>query len=200
MASTRTLTPTNPVRSVRKTLGIQDSAQWNVPVWRDSTEHLLIPHPLHVLVGLFVGGWSSTLSFTLFYFYNRTNCFMGIFILSGPPGPPEDLTSNPLLSVGSVQLMWRSPANTGGRKDVTYNVFCERCNGALCVPCGGRVRFEPTQTALSKPEVTVSAMEPHINYTFTVEALNGVSEFINKKSVASITTVLHFTGTNYCLR
>ncbi|XP_062853520.1 ephrin type-A receptor 2a [Trichomycterus rosablanca] len=112
---------------------------------------------------------------------------------SGPPGPPEDLTSNPLLTVGSVQLMWRPPANTGGRKDVTYNVLCERCNGALCVPCGGRVRFEPTPSALSEPEVTVSELEPHINYTFTVEALNGVSQFSRQKSVISITTVLHFT-------
>ncbi|KAG9276992.1 ephrin type-A receptor 2-like [Astyanax mexicanus] len=112
---------------------------------------------------------------------------------TGPPGPPEDLTFTPLLTVGTLQLTWRPPSNTGGRSDVTYNVGCERCDGAVCVPCGNRVRFEPSQTALPDPEVTVSELEPHINYTFTVEAFNGVSQFSRQRSSDSITTVLHFT-------
>ncbi|XP_066519934.1 ephrin type-A receptor 2a isoform X2 [Hoplias malabaricus] len=113
---------------------------------------------------------------------------------SGPPGPPENLTFTPHLTVGTVQLTWKPPSNTGGRNDVNYNVGCERCDGALCVPCGGRVRFEPALTALRDPEVIISELEPHINYTFTVEALNGVSQFSRQKATDSITTVLHFTN------
>ncbi|KAB5584046.1 hypothetical protein PHYPO_G00102890 [Pangasianodon hypophthalmus] len=112
---------------------------------------------------------------------------------SSPPTPPEDLKAAHRLTAGSVQLTWRPPSNTGGRTDIVYNVVCERCNGAICAPCGGRVRFEPTHTSLREPEVIVSELEPHINYTFKVEALNGVSHLSPQKSTASITTVLHFT-------
>lgn len=110
------------------------------------------------------------------------------------PSPPRDLVYTPLLTAGSLQLLWRPPADTGGRSDVTYSVACERCEGGLCSLCGGRVRFEPAQTALRAPEVVVSELEPHVNYTFTVEAQNGVSQFSRKRAMASITTVLHFTG------
>ncbi|KAL7833053.1 hypothetical protein SRHO_G00300710 [Serrasalmus rhombeus] len=112
---------------------------------------------------------------------------------SGPPGPPEDLTFTPLLTVGSLKLTWKPPGNTGGRSDVTYDVKCERCDGATCVPCGSRVQFQSAHTALRNPEVTVSELEPHVNYTFTVEVLNGVSQFSRQKASASITTLLHFT-------
>uniref|UniRef100_A0AAR2LA40 receptor protein-tyrosine kinase n=1 Tax=Pygocentrus nattereri TaxID=42514 RepID=A0AAR2LA40_PYGNA len=112
---------------------------------------------------------------------------------SGPPGPPEDLTFTPLLTVGSLKLTWKPPGNTGGRSDVTYDVKCERCDGAMCVPCGSRVQFQSAHTALRNPEVTVSELEPHVNYTFTVEVLNGVSQFSRQKASASITTLLHFT-------
>lgn len=115
---------------------------------------------------------------------------------SGPPTPPEDLKSTPSLTAGAVQLTWRPPFNTGGRTDIVYNVACERCNGAICAPCGGRVHFEPTRTSLRVPEVTVSGLEPHINYTFKVEALNGVSHLSSVKATASITTMVHVTGIN----
>ncbi len=56
------------------------------------------------------------------------------------------------------------------------------------------MRFEPAQMALKDPEVVVSELEPHVNYTFTVEAQSGVSQFSRKRATATITTVLHFTG------
>lgn len=93
-----------------------------------------------------------------------------------------------------MKLTWRPPANTGGRSDITYSVACERCENGLCSLCGGRVRFEPAQTALKDPEVVVSELEPNVNYTFTVEAQNGVSQFSRKRATTGITTVLHFTG------
>uniref|UniRef100_A0A8C2L6F2 receptor protein-tyrosine kinase n=1 Tax=Cyprinus carpio TaxID=7962 RepID=A0A8C2L6F2_CYPCA len=109
------------------------------------------------------------------------------------PSPPQNLVYTTLLTAGSLQLTWRPPADTGGRSDITYSVVCERCEGGLCSLCGGRVRFEPAQTALKDPEVVVSELEPHVNYTFTVEAQSGVSQFSRKRATASITTVLHFT-------
>uniref|UniRef100_A0A8C2INM6 receptor protein-tyrosine kinase n=1 Tax=Cyprinus carpio TaxID=7962 RepID=A0A8C2INM6_CYPCA len=112
---------------------------------------------------------------------------------SSLPSPPQNLVYKPLLTAGSLQLSWRLPADTGGRSDITYSVVCERCEGGLCSLCGGRVRFEPVQTALKDPEVVVSELEPHVNYTFTVEAHNGVSQFSRRRATASITTVLHFT-------
>ncbi|XP_016100805.1 ephrin type-A receptor 2-like, partial [Sinocyclocheilus grahami] len=112
---------------------------------------------------------------------------------SSLPSPPQNLVYMPLLTAGSLQLSWRPPADTGGRSDITYSVACERCEGGLCSLCGGRVRFEPAQTALKDPEVVVSELEPHVNYTFTVEAQSGVSQFSRKRATASITTALHFT-------
>uniref|UniRef100_A0A673G6M0 receptor protein-tyrosine kinase n=1 Tax=Sinocyclocheilus rhinocerous TaxID=307959 RepID=A0A673G6M0_9TELE len=113
---------------------------------------------------------------------------------SSLPSPPQNLVYTPLLTAGSLQLTWRPPADIGGRSDITYSVACERCEGGLCSLCGGRVRFEPAQTALKDPEVVVSELEPHVNYTFTVEAQSGVSQFSRKRATASITTVLHFTA------
>ncbi|XP_051561850.1 ephrin type-A receptor 2a isoform X3 [Myxocyprinus asiaticus] len=112
---------------------------------------------------------------------------------SALPSPPRDIVYTSLLRAGSLQLTWHPPADTGGRNDITYNVACERCEGGLCSPCGGRVLFEPAQTVLKDPEVVVSELEPHVNYTFTVEAQSGVSQFSRKKATTSITTVHHFT-------
>uniref|UniRef100_A0A673GD84 receptor protein-tyrosine kinase n=1 Tax=Sinocyclocheilus rhinocerous TaxID=307959 RepID=A0A673GD84_9TELE len=111
---------------------------------------------------------------------------------SSLPSPPQNLVYTPLLTAGSLQLTWRPPADIGGRSDITYSVACERCEGGLCSLCGGRVRFEPAQTALKDPEVVVSELEPHVNYTFTVEAQSGVSQFSRKRATASITTWASF--------
>uniref|UniRef100_A0A671P571 receptor protein-tyrosine kinase n=1 Tax=Sinocyclocheilus anshuiensis TaxID=1608454 RepID=A0A671P571_9TELE len=107
---------------------------------------------------------------------------------SSLPSPPQNLVYMPLPTAGSLQLTWRPPADIGGRSDITYSVACERCEGGLCSLCGGRVRFEPAQTALKDPEVVVSELDPHVNYTFTVEAQSGVSQFSRKRATASITT------------
>uniref|UniRef100_A0A671SGU2 receptor protein-tyrosine kinase n=1 Tax=Sinocyclocheilus anshuiensis TaxID=1608454 RepID=A0A671SGU2_9TELE len=107
---------------------------------------------------------------------------------SSLPSPPQNLVYTPLLTAGSLQLSWRPPADPGGRSDITYSVACERCEGGLCSLCGGRVRFEPAQMALKDPEVVVSELEPHVNYTFTVKAQSGVSQFSRKRATASVTT------------
>lgn len=57
---------------------------------------------------------------------------------------------------------------------------CSQCRGAAvdggpCQPCGGGVRFSPGASGLTAPAVRVSGLEPYANYTFNVEAQNGVS-------------------------
>lgn len=83
---------------------------------------------------------------------------------------------------------------TGGRGDLTYSVVCELCEGASCVPCGEKIRFEPDPTDLQDTMVVVSDLDSHLNYTFTVEAHSGVSQYSSQKPTSTITTALHYTG------
>uniref|UniRef100_A0A672JYF6 receptor protein-tyrosine kinase n=1 Tax=Sinocyclocheilus grahami TaxID=75366 RepID=A0A672JYF6_SINGR len=116
-------------------------------------------------------------------------------VCSGLPSAPQSLVATTAqMSIGRLQLSWRPPADTGGRSDITYTVVCERCEGRACQPCGEKVRLDPSNTDLKETRVTVSELEPHLNYTFTVEARSGVSQFSNKRATSSINTALHYTG------
>lgn len=77
---------------------------------------------------------------------------------------------------------------------MTYSVSCKHCEDDLCTPCSERVHFEPSATALRDTIVTVSDMEPHLNYTFTVEAHNGVSRYSLQRATSNITAMLRDTG------
>ncbi|KAM3621771.1 uncharacterized protein V6R79_015758 [Siganus canaliculatus] len=112
---------------------------------------------------------------------------------SAPPSAPRDLTSTTLSAMGRLQLSWSPPLVTGGRSDLTYSVECEHCDGATCVPCGEKIRFEPGPTDLQDSTVIVTDLDSHLNYTFTVEAHSGVSQFGSSKPSASITTALDYT-------
>uniref|UniRef100_A0AAR2LNC3 receptor protein-tyrosine kinase n=1 Tax=Pygocentrus nattereri TaxID=42514 RepID=A0AAR2LNC3_PYGNA len=98
---------------------------------------------------------------------------------SGLPSAPQNLAATTAqMAVGKLQLSWSPPADTGGRTDITYNVVCDRCEGSVCQPCGEKVRYDPSNTDLKEISVIISELEPHLNYTFTVEARNGVSQLI----------------------
>ncbi|XP_048033890.1 ephrin type-A receptor 2 [Megalobrama amblycephala] len=113
---------------------------------------------------------------------------------SGLPSAPQSLLATTAqMSIGRLQLSWRPPADTGGRSDITYTVVCERCEGRACQTCGEKVRFDPSNSDLKETRVTVSELEPHLNYSFTVEARSGVSQFSNKRAISSINTALHYT-------
>ncbi|KAL2091476.1 hypothetical protein ACEWY4_013739 [Coilia grayii] len=111
---------------------------------------------------------------------------------SSPPSPPRDVVAT-ALSSSRLQLTWHIPVDTGGRSDITYSVTCEHCEGATCVSCGERVHFEPSDAALRDTIVTVSDLEPHLNYTFTVEVHSGVSRYGQQRATSSITAVLQDT-------
>ncbi|NWZ22978.1 EPHA2 protein, partial [Asarcornis scutulata] len=102
-----------------------------------------------------------------------------------PPSPPGSVTA---VGLGAaVQLRWSPPADTGGRQDVTYSVTCEQCwpESGECRPCDGGIRYSQPPRGLVGTGVTVTDLEPHVNYTFTVEARNGVSAFSAHRSVAA---------------
>uniref|UniRef100_A0A8C3BLL9 receptor protein-tyrosine kinase n=1 Tax=Cairina moschata TaxID=8855 RepID=A0A8C3BLL9_CAIMO len=94
----------------------------------------------------------------------------------GPPSAPRSAISN--VNETSVFLEWIPPADTGGRKDVSYYIACKKCNShsGLCEACGGHVRYLPQQTGLKNTSVMMVDLLAHTNYTFEIEAVNGVSD------------------------
>ncbi|XP_031722310.1 ephrin type-A receptor 10 isoform X3 [Anarrhichthys ocellatus] len=96
-----------------------------------------------------------------------------------PPSPPRDLVYT--LKQSTLILEWAAPSDAGGRVDLTYSVGCRRCVGRQCEPCGASIGFVPQQVGLMERTVTVVNLLPNTNYTFTVEALNGVSELLPSK-------------------
>ncbi|KAM9776549.1 ephrin type-A receptor 10 isoform 1-T2 [Syngnathus typhle] len=96
-----------------------------------------------------------------------------------PPSPPRDLVYT--MKQSTLILDWAAPSDTGGRVDLTYNLGCRHCGGRQCEPCGASIGFVPQQVGLTERTVTVVNLLPNTNYTFTVEALNGVSELLPNK-------------------
>ncbi|XP_078233786.1 ephrin type-A receptor 5 isoform X6 [Pogona vitticeps] len=94
----------------------------------------------------------------------------------GPPSAPRSAISN--VNETSVFLEWIPPADTGGRKDVSYYIACKRCNShsGLCEACGSHVRYLPQQSGLRNTSVMMVDLLAHTNYTFEIEAVNGVSD------------------------
>ncbi|XP_041826302.1 ephrin type-A receptor 5 [Melanotaenia boesemani] len=93
-----------------------------------------------------------------------------------PPSAPRNAISN--VNETSVFLEWSIPMETGGRKDVHYNIICRRVlpDGRGLEECGPNVRFLPRRVGLSNTSVMVADLQSHTNYSFLLEAVNGVSE------------------------
>uniref|UniRef100_A0A3B3UVL0 receptor protein-tyrosine kinase n=1 Tax=Poecilia latipinna TaxID=48699 RepID=A0A3B3UVL0_9TELE len=93
-----------------------------------------------------------------------------------PPSAPRNAISN--VNETSVFLEWSIPVETGGRKDIRYNILCRRVlpDGRGLEECGPNVRFLPRRLGLSNTSVMVADLQSHTNYSFLLEAINGVSE------------------------
>ncbi|XP_029353016.1 ephrin type-A receptor 7 isoform X2 [Echeneis naucrates] len=93
-----------------------------------------------------------------------------------PPSAPQNLVYN--INQTTISLEWSPPVDTGGRNDVRYRVICRRCSWEPeeCVPCGLNVGYSPAQSELVETYVTITDLLAHANYTFEVEAVNGVSD------------------------
>ncbi|XP_030625877.1 ephrin type-A receptor 3 [Chanos chanos] len=120
-----------------------------------------------------------------------------------PPSAP----GNPISTVNetAVTLEWSPPRDSGGRGDVTYSVHCRKCSGEVdaggagagerCVPCGSGPHFSPRQFGLALPRVLVTELQPHTNYTFSIEALNGVSDLSpSPRPLVSVNVTTSQTG------
>uniref|UniRef100_A0A671SEB3 Ephrin type-A receptor 10 n=1 Tax=Sinocyclocheilus anshuiensis TaxID=1608454 RepID=A0A671SEB3_9TELE len=102
-----------------------------------------------------------------------------------PPSPPRDLVYT--LKQSTLILEWAAPNDSGGRGYLTYSIGCRRCVGpprapqVQCEPCGASVGFVPQQSGLTECTVTIVSLLPNSNYSFSVEARNGVSELLPNK-------------------
>ncbi|KAM7424305.1 hypothetical protein PAMA_000576 [Pampus argenteus] len=117
-----------------------------------------------------------------------------------PPSPPRNLVS--LINDTALFLQWMPPSDTGGRKDITYNILCQRCDGSdadngmtQCEPCEPDLRFIPRPLGLTGTSVAILDFAMHANYTFHVEAVNGVSGLgVAARSLANVSINTHQAG------
>uniref|UniRef100_A0A2R8ZB35 Ephrin type-A receptor 2 n=1 Tax=Pan paniscus TaxID=9597 RepID=A0A2R8ZB35_PANPA len=110
-----------------------------------------------------------------------------------PPSAPHYLTA---VGMGAkVELRWMPPQDSGGREDIVYSVTCEQCwpESGECGPCEASVRYSEPPHGLTRTSVTVSDLEPHMNYTFTVEARNGVSGLVTSRSFRTASVSINQT-------
>ncbi|XP_039085026.1 ephrin type-A receptor 2 isoform X1 [Hyaena hyaena] len=110
-----------------------------------------------------------------------------------PPSAPHYLTA---VGMGAkVELRWTPPQDSGGREDIIYSVTCEQCwpESGECGPCEASVRYSEPPHALTRTSVIVSDLEPHMNYTFAVEARNGVSGLVASRSFRTASVSINQT-------
>lgn len=122
---------------------------------------------------------------------------MDFLLLTGPPSPPRNLMFN--LNDTCLMLEWSPPSDTGGRRDLTYNVQCKRCGpqSNQCQLCEEDLRFLPRPLGLTNATVTVMDFSAHANYTFEIESLNGVSDMSSFPRQVAIITVSTDQGGEY---
>lgn len=102
-----------------------------------------------------------------------------------------------------MTLEWSPPSDSGGRNDVTYRVICKRCSWEQgeCVPCVNTVGYVPQQSGLVDTYITVVDLVAHANYTFEVEAVNGVSDLSRTQRLfAAVSITTGQAGMYSCLR
>ncbi|XP_032738135.1 ephrin type-A receptor 6 isoform X4 [Lontra canadensis] len=112
-----------------------------------------------------------------------------------PPSAPRNVAFN--INETALILEWSPPSDTGGRKDLTYSVICKKCglDTSQCEDCGGGLRFIPRHSGLINNSVIVLDFVSHVNYTFEIEAMNGVSELsFSPKPFTAITVTTDQDG------
>ncbi|XP_010868768.1 ephrin type-B receptor 4a isoform X1 [Esox lucius] len=92
-----------------------------------------------------------------------------------PPSAPRNIVTQ--INDTTVTLEWSEPQDSGGRTDLSYSVECSLCEASTgpCSPCGDNVSYRPFQRGLLGRRVVVWGLMPHTTYTFSIQALNGVS-------------------------
>ncbi|XP_066493543.1 ephrin type-B receptor 2 [Tiliqua scincoides] len=92
------------------------------------------------------------------------------------PSAPQSVISS--VNETSLMLEWSPPRDSGGREDLVYNIICKSCSSGrgACTRCGDNVQFTPRQLGLTEPRVYISDLLAHTQYTFEIQAVNGVTD------------------------
>ncbi|XP_051977532.1 ephrin type-B receptor 3-like isoform X6 [Xyrauchen texanus] len=104
------------------------------------------------------------------------------------PSAPRNVISS--VNETSLLLEWSEPRDQGGRDDIFYNVICKKClpERGTCTRCDDNVDISPRHLGLTERHVTVRNLQAHTQYSFEIQAVNGVS---NKSPYAP-----HFASVN----
>ncbi|XP_036602528.1 ephrin type-B receptor 2 isoform X3 [Trichosurus vulpecula] len=92
------------------------------------------------------------------------------------PSAPQAVISS--INETSLMLEWTPPRDSGGREDLVYNIICKSCGSGrgACTRCGDNVQFAPRQLGLTEPRIYISDLLAHTQYTFEIQAVNGVTD------------------------
>ncbi|XP_058017323.1 ephrin type-B receptor 2 isoform X3 [Ahaetulla prasina] len=92
------------------------------------------------------------------------------------PSAPQAVISS--VNETSLMLEWTPPRDSGGREDLVYNIICKSCGSGrrACTRCGDNVQFTPRQLGLTEPRVYINDLLAHTQYTFEIQAVNGVTD------------------------
>uniref|UniRef100_A0A8C4H033 receptor protein-tyrosine kinase n=1 Tax=Dicentrarchus labrax TaxID=13489 RepID=A0A8C4H033_DICLA len=108
--------------------------------------------------------------------YYRTDSDPSQMPCTTVPSAPQNVIS--IVNETSLRLEWSPPQESGGREDVVYNIICKSCGSGRggCTRCGDNVQFVPRQLGLTDTRVHISDLLAHTQYTFEIQAVNGVSD------------------------
>ncbi|XP_058160129.1 ephrin type-B receptor 2 isoform X1 [Dasypus novemcinctus] len=92
------------------------------------------------------------------------------------PSAPQAVISS--VNETSLMLEWTPPRDAGGREDLVYNIICKSCGSGrgACTRCGDNVQYAPRQLGLTEPRIYISDLLAHTQYTFEIQAVNGVTD------------------------
>uniref|UniRef100_H2LSJ4 Ephrin type-B receptor 3 n=1 Tax=Oryzias latipes TaxID=8090 RepID=H2LSJ4_ORYLA len=107
------------------------------------------------------------------------------------PSAPRNVIS--IVNETSLVLEWSEPRDLGGREDIIYNVICKKClpERGMCSRCDDNVDISPRHLGLTQRHVTVRNLQAHTQYSFEIQAVNGVSSkspYTPQVSTVNITT------------
>ncbi|XP_059196727.1 ephrin type-B receptor 3-like isoform X7 [Centropristis striata] len=107
------------------------------------------------------------------------------------PSSPRNVISS--VNETSLVLEWSDPRDLGGREDIFYNVICKKClpERGTCSRCDDNVDISPRHLGLIQRRVAVRNLQAHTQYSFEIQAVNGVSNkspYTPQFSAVNITT------------
>ncbi|XP_069558350.1 ephrin type-B receptor 3-like isoform X3 [Brachyistius frenatus] len=107
------------------------------------------------------------------------------------PSAPRSVISS--VNETSLVLEWSDPRDLGGRDDIFYNVICKKClpERGMCSRCDDNVDISPRHLGLTQRRVAVRNLQAHTQYSFEIQAANGVSNkspYSSQFSAVNITT------------